>query len=128
MHAVLINLPIHNNEVPDLRELVGWERRDGDFPTLLERCNYWAGLRDENGTLIAFGYVCGTGLLHGYMEDLIVHPDHQKQGVGVALVKKLLEEAERTGLGIVTVTYASEHTEFYKKGGFTACPGGLWRK
>ncbi|MCM3141257.1 GNAT family N-acetyltransferase [Brevibacillus sp. MER 51] len=94
----------------------------------MERCNYWAGLRDENGTLIAFGYVCGTGLLHGYMEDIIVHPDHQKQGVGVALVKKLLEEAERTGLGIVTVTYASEHTEFYKKGGFTACPGGLWRK
>lgn len=128
MHNVLINLPIRNHEAADLRELVGWERRDGDFPALLERCNFWAGLRDVNGTLIAFGYICGTGLLHGYMEDIIVHPDYQNQGVGIALVNKLLEEAERKGLEIVTVTFAAEHTGFYEKGGFIPCPGGLWRK
>ncbi len=128
MHNVLINLPIRNHEAADLRELVGWERRDGDFPALLERCNFWAGLRDVNGTLIAFGYICGTGLLHGYMEDIIVHPDYQNQGVGIALVNKLLEEAERMGLEIVTVTFAAEHTGFYEKSGFIPCPGGLWRK
>ena len=128
IHSVIINLPIKNHEVPDLRELVGWGRRDEDFPILLERCNFWAGLRDVNDNLIAFGYICGTGLQHGYMEDIIVHPDFQNQGVGVALVKKLLEEAERFGLEIVTVTYAAEHTDFYKKGGFIPCPGGLWRK
>jgi hypothetical protein len=40
----------------------------------------------------------------------------------------MLEEAERIGLEIVTVTYVPEHTELYKKGGFIPCPGGIWRK
>ncbi|MFC0332403.1 GNAT family N-acetyltransferase [Paenibacillus sepulcri] len=114
--------------MPDLRELVGWERRDQDFPALLEKCNFWAGLRDAENTLIAFGYICGTGLQHGYMEDIMVHPGHRKQGVGVALVNGLLKEAEHRRLEIVTVTYAPEHAEFYKQGGFIHCPGGIWRK
>ena len=51
------------------------------------------------------------------MEDIIVHPDYQNQGVGIALVNKLLEEAERMGLEIVTVTFAAEHTGFYERAG-----------
>jgi hypothetical protein len=70
-YKVIINIPISNNEVPELREHVGLGRRDEDYPTLFERCNFWAGIRDENNKLIAFGYVCGMGLEHGYMEDII---------------------------------------------------------
>lgn len=56
-----------------IREIVGWGRRDKDFPALFERCNFRAVVWDENPNLIAFGYVCGMGLEHGYMEDIIVH-------------------------------------------------------
>jgi hypothetical protein len=77
-YKVIINMPISNNEVPELRELVGWGRRDKDYPSLFERCNFWAGVRDEYNKLIAFGYVCGMGLEHGYMEDIIVHPEYQR--------------------------------------------------
>ncbi|MFC5653459.1 GNAT family N-acetyltransferase [Paenibacillus solisilvae] len=128
MHSVVINLPIKNHEVPDLRDSIGWERRDDDYPALFERCNFWAGLRAVNDTLIAFGYICGTGLQHGYMEDIMVHPDYQNQGIGISLVRKLLEESERMGLEIVTVTFAPDHNEFYSKAGFISCSGGLWRK
>ncbi len=75
---ITVNLPIEDHEVPDLREAVGWGRRDKDYPTLFERCNFWAGSRDENNNLVAFGYVCGMGLEHGYLEDIIVHPNNQK--------------------------------------------------
>jgi GNAT superfamily N-acetyltransferase len=126
-YKVIINMPIQNHEVPEIRELVGWGRRDKDYPALFERCNFWAGVRDENGKLIAFGYVCGMGLEHGYMEDIIVHPDYQKQGIGVQLVKELLQEAERFGLGIVTVTYDEHNTNFYKTSGFTPGSGGVWQ-
>jgi len=126
-YKVIINRPISNHEVPDLRELVGWKRRDQDYPALFERCNFWAGVRDENNKLIAFGYVCGMGLEHGYMEDIIVHPKYQKQGVGTMLVKELIQEAQRIGLGIVTVTFEDRNTEFYKKCGFTHGSGGLWQ-
>ena len=72
-YEVEINMPIENHEVPDIRELVGWGRRDKDFPAIFERCNFWAGVRDENHKLIAFGYVTGMALEHGYMEDIMVH-------------------------------------------------------
>lgn len=124
---IIINLPIEPHEVPQLRELVGWDGRYTDYPILFERCNFWAGLRDANSKLIAFGYVAGMGLQHGYMEDIIVHPKFQNKGLGQALVKKLLKEAERIGLEIVTLTYDSKHTLFYSKSGFTPCSGGLWR-
>lgn len=126
-NEVIINIPISDKEVPELRELVGWDRRDADYPTLLERCNFWAGLRNEANNLIAFGYVCGMGLEHGYMEDIIVHPAYQGQGIGVQLVKRLLRESESFGLSIVTVTYEDSNTHFYKTCGFTPGSGGVWQ-
>jgi len=98
-------MPISNHEVPELRELIGWGRRDKDFPTLFKRCNFWAGVRNENNKLIAFGYVAGMGL-----------------------VRELLSESERYGLAIVTLTYDSKHKNFYETCGFTPCSGGLWKK
>lgn len=46
-HKIEINIPLSNNEVPELRELIGWDRRDEDYPVLFERCNFWAGLKNE---------------------------------------------------------------------------------
>ncbi|OMF88975.1 GNAT family N-acetyltransferase [Paenibacillus sp. FSL R7-0337] len=126
---IIINLPIEPHEVPALRELAGWEGRQADYPAVFERCNFWAGVRDEQSQqLIAFGYVAGMGLQHGYMEDILVHPEYQRKGLGQALVKRLLQEAEHVGLEIVTLTYDTKHTSFYTGCGFTACAGGVWRR
>lgn len=122
---ITVNLPIEDHEVPDLREAVGWGRRDKDYPTLFERCNFWAGSRDENNNLVAFGYVCGMGLEHGYLEDIIVHPNNQKQGIGVVLVTTLIEEARRFGLGILTVSFDEHNANFYRTSGFTISSGGV---
>lgn len=124
---MVINLSLTEREVPDLREKVGWDRRDDEYPALLERCNFWAGAK-HNGTLIAFGYICGMGLQHGYMEDIIVHPDYRGEGIGRLLVSTLIQEAERFGLEIVTVTFDGEHAGFYEECGFTKSGGGVWRK
>lgn len=124
-YTIDINLPLRDDEVPALRKSVGWEARQQDYPLVFQRCNFWASARDEDGKLIAFGYICGMGLEHGYLEDVMVHPAHQGKGLGKMLVRALLEEARRSGLSIITVTYAPESTEFYLRCGFTACPGGL---
>lgn len=126
-YEVIINTPISKNEVPALRELVGWSRREHDYPAVFERCHFWAGVRDETNKLLAFGYVCGMGLEHGYMEDIIVHPDYQRQGIGVELVKALLRESERFGLGMITVSYEENKTNFYKSCGFITGSGGVWK-
>ena len=33
-YTAIINIPISNNEVPELREHVGWSRRDEDYPAI----------------------------------------------------------------------------------------------
>ncbi|MCM3783449.1 GNAT family N-acetyltransferase [Neobacillus mesonae] len=125
--SILINDLIESHEVPDLRQSVGWDRRDQDYPILFERCLFWGSARDESGRLVAFGYITGTGLEHGYMEDVIIHPDFQRQGLGKQLVQSLLHTAETYEVSIVTVTFANQHESFYIESGFTPCKGGLWR-
>lgn len=125
---ILINLNIQDHEFPDLRQAVGWERRDSDYPTLLKHCLFWAGLRDNNEKLIAFGYMVGPGIEHGYLEDIIVHPSYQGKGIGRLLVNKLLQEAQEREVSIVTVTFEESNQNFYRNCGFTPCPGGVWKR
>lgn len=128
VHNIMINPVIQDYEVPALREAVGWERRDSDYPALFSHCLFWAGLRNKNGDLVAFGYIAGPGIEHGYMEDIIVHPSYQRKGIGRALVQKLLQESEKRGISIITVTFEEKNLSFYKSCGFTPCSGGVWRK
>jgi len=67
------------------------------------------------------------GLQHGYMEDIIVHPDYQGQGIGKKLVVRLLDEAQAYGLEIVTLTFEEQNATFYAGCGFTVGAGGVWR-
>jgi GNAT superfamily N-acetyltransferase len=126
---VEIGLPIADHEVPNLCEAVGWERRDGDYPATFRDSLFWAGCRDDSGRLIGFVCITGPGLpqQHGYLENTLVHPAYQRRGIGTALVRRALEEAERYGLDLVTTTFAEEHTGFYEGCGFELCPGGEWR-
>lgn len=125
--SIHINLPIQPHEVPDLREAVGWERREQDYPTLLERCQFYAGARDEYERLIAFGYISGMGLQHGYLEDILVHPDYRHEHLGTSLVRALLQQARHNQIEIVTCTFTEEHAYFYQKCGLTLSKGGVWR-
>lgn len=122
-----INLPIKPHEVPDLRAAVGWERREQDYPSLLERCQFYAGARDEAQRLIVFGYISGMGLQHGYLEDILVHPDYRYQQLGTHLVHTLLQQAKHHQIEIVTCTFTEEHASFYQKCGLTLSKGGVWR-
>ena len=77
-----VNLFIADQEVPDLREKVGWDRREQDYPLLFERCYFWEGARHHDGELIAFGYICSMGLQHGCMEDILVSKAGDRPNAG----------------------------------------------
>lgn len=94
---------------------------------MLALCLFWAGARDADGRLVAFAYVTGMGLEHAYLEDVIVHPDCQGEGIGRLLVCGLLEEADKREISIVSVNYEPSIAGFYEKSGFAPCLGGVWR-
>lgn len=118
-YSLTLNGMIADQEVPALRASVGWGGRQQDYPQLFELCNFYAGIREKStNQLVAFGYVCGMGLEHGYLEDIIVHPDHQGKGLGKRLMQALIEESRRQKIGILTLSTDQETAEFYQKCGF----------
>lgn len=118
-YTLALNGAIADSEVPSLRESIGWGGRQQDYPQLFELCNFYAGIREDvTGQLVAFGYVCGMGLEHGYIEDIIVHPEHQRKGLGKKLIQALIKESRRQKIGILTLSTDEDTAAFYQACGF----------
>ncbi len=80
---------------------------------------YVAAVREE---VVAFaaGLPYGTSL---HLRTLAVHPAHGRQGMGTALVRSLVEQAEQRGFADVTLTTFADlpfNAPFYERVGFRA--------
>ncbi len=76
------------------------------------------------GSLVGFARVVGDGAAAFYIQDVIVHPDWQGQGVGRAVMEKVmayLEANARPG-AVVGLMCAKGKDGFYEKFGFWARP------
>ena len=74
-------------------------------------------VRDENGHAIAMGRIVGDGAIYFYIQDIVVAPEHQKSGLGTAVLTELFEYIkhtvpEKSFVGLFSVPDA---VEFYKK-------------
>ncbi len=97
---------------------------DYDFTPVLSRspayvCAY-AGER-----LIGFVYLAWDGSVHAFLLDTTVHPDMQRRGIGVELVKTAVEAARARGIEWVHVDYEPHLKEFYTRCGFRPTDAGL---
>jgi glucosamine-phosphate N-acetyltransferase len=54
----------------------------------------------------------------GHIEDVAVHPNYQRRGIGKALVMHLVEEARKRGCYKVILDCKDELAVFYEKCGF----------
>ena len=84
-----LNPTVSSQAICDLREAVGWERQEEDYPTALQ--GYWAtvgGFDAESTLLLAWCAILSDGMRHAVLLDVIVHPSLQRQGIGKALVGK----------------------------------------
>ncbi len=67
-----------------------------------------------------------TGRLCGDVQSVYVVPEHRSAGVGVALVRALLQHAEALGLEHVTVHSSKRAVPVYERAGFAATRELLW--
>ncbi len=74
--------------------------------------------------LVGFGRVIGDGALNYYIQDLIVEKAWQSQGIGKAILTKLLAEVDKQAVTGATVGLmaASGKEQFYELCGFTKRP------
>lgn len=96
-----------------------WARR-------LERHSLtWIGAF-RSRTLIGFVHVCWDGGAHAFVLDTVIHPDHQRRGIGRELVLTAAAEARRAGCQWLHVDYETHLQPFYRDScGFRPTDAGL---
>lgn len=111
----------NEEEILGLYESVGWTNYT-DKPEMLRNAYlnslkiYGAYVDDK---LVGIIRAVGDGFSVLFIQDLLVHPDFQRNGIGTLLLKRMLKEYENV-YQIHLITEDSEKTiSFYKSLGFT---------
>ena len=86
----------------------------------LEKSAFTVAVYDED-RLIGFGRIV-TDTIHAMIYDLIVAPDHQRQGIGGEILERLLKFCRKARVHDVQLFCAAGKREFYERHGFVARP------
>lgn len=110
-------------EIFPLYEAVGWTNYTTN-PTMLqnalEHSLFILTARDEEGKLIGFLRAVGDGYSILYIQDIIVLPEYQRQGIGTQLLRQTLEYFNEVYQIILTTDSELKTIAFYESNGFTA--------
>jgi GNAT superfamily N-acetyltransferase len=108
-----------------LFETTGWNATYKASPEDLARAlgNSWYILSAyDEGKLVGFGRVMCDGSLHAMIFDLIVHPSHQRRGIGSEILGRILSVCRNAGIRDIQLFAAHGKAPFYEKHGFCLRP------
>jgi len=111
-------------EYSQLRQLVGWGIHERDvIVKALPRSLYCVCAVKET-EVIGMARIIGDGGIAYYIQDVIVKPEYQRQGIGTQLMNKIMEyvrthASDNTGIGLMA---AKGKEPFYTRYGFTIRP------
>ncbi len=122
---IVRNGPIQPREIEDLRAAVGWDRAEGTYEKVLGRVYAYYTIRGDGSRLVAFVSVLSDGVADAYLCDLLVHPEHQRRGLGTRLVKRVIADIRQAGIQCVQVTFNPHLEPFYAQCGFHITQAGI---
>lgn len=110
--------PIDPEAVRQLYVAVGWwpERQMEDIALVL-RAELAFGAWDGDH-LVGFTRVVSDGRLRAFIEDVVVHPDYRRLGIGSQLLKSVVQALDH--IEIVTLFCEPGLVPFYERHGFKA--------
>lgn len=99
-----------------------------DWERLLERHSLgWVTAR-HGDDLVGFANVVWDGLVHAWLQDVMVVPSAQRQGIGMGLVSAARDGARDAGCEWLHVDFDDELADFYINScGFAPASAGLIR-
>ena len=122
----LTNKNINLKQLINLYQSVGWTSYT-EKPELLQQAVhnslYVLGAFDHD-QLIGLIRVVGDGLTIIYIQDLLVLPAYQNQGIGSTLINKVRKEFRHVRQQVLLTMEEPETRAFYEKNGFTSCDQG----
>ena len=112
------NEPVSAKALSDLREAVGWNRMENEYASPLMVSYYHIAVY-ENDALIGYIDCVSNGVTDAYIQDLMVHPDHQGKGIGTKLMNQMIEYLKEKHIYMISVVYEESLKPFYAKFGFS---------
>lgn len=122
----LTNKNINLKQLINLYQSVGWTAYT-EKPELLQQAVhnslYVLGAFDHD-QLIGLIRVVGDGLTIIYIQDLLVLPAYQNQGIGSTLINRVRQEFRHVRQQVLLTMEEPETRAFYEKNGFSSCDQG----
>lgn len=88
----------------------------------------WVVARDDDGALTGFVNVLWDGLVHAWLQDVMVAAAARRHGLGVGLVRAARAGATAAGCEYLHVDFDADLRDFYLGAcGFTPTGAGLMR-
>jgi len=113
------------DEYNELRKLAQWPTFEEEIVKKgLANSLYSVVVHDENGLIIGMGRILGDNAIYLHVQDVIVRPEFQGQGIGKLIMNDLLSYIEKVGVSNTNVGLmcSKGREDFYKALGFTERP------
>lgn len=111
----------NETEILNLYKSVGWTNYTNN-PQMLKDA-YANSLKTlgayENEKLIGIIRVVGDGYSIVFIQDLLVYPEYQRQGIGTALLKQILQNYKHVYQKHLLTENTEKTIQFYQSLGFT---------
>lgn len=107
-----------------LRVLVGWDARIKKLEKIVG-CTYMTATCYDKDLLVGFVDVLSDGVDDALVRSLVVHPEYQGRGIGLELIRIVVERLKANQIKTINVLFETELTAFYSKAGFRIVSGGL---
>ena len=103
-----------------LRERVGWPNGDSNAQSLGLKNSLYSVCLLYGDEIIGCGRVIGDRGNYFYIQDIIVLPEHQKQGLGMLIMDALMEYIKNNAKpgSMIALMAAKGVARFYKRYGF----------
>lgn len=123
-YGFVLKPSLNPEEIGRLREAVGWSADVELYRQTLGRTYLWIGCF-VGRELVGYVDVVSDGVADAYLRDLMVHPDHQRQGLGRRLVTLAIKQVRCDGIRMMNVVFDPRLASFYQGLGFHLVAGGL---
>ncbi|MEG1887828.1 MAG: GNAT family N-acetyltransferase, partial [Oscillospiraceae bacterium] len=111
------NKPTSAKAIADLRESVGWNRMEAVYSDPLMTSFFHIAAYDGD-KLIGYIDSVSNGVTDAYIQDLMVNPDYQGNGIGTELMTRMIAALKERHIYMISVVYEEKLKSFYSRFGF----------
>lgn len=111
------NQTVSVKALSDLRESVGWNRMENEYNNPLMTSYYHIAVYDKD-KLVGYIDCLSNGVTDAYIQDLMIHPNYQRQGIGTDLMNKMIGYLKEKYIYMISVVFEESLKAFYEKFGF----------